>query len=449
MGAAPARGFGHGPVEPSSTSKRGRGSATFPRNGRNGGRFRARFAWPGQTRHSSPLARMKYLAPRRWASALALVILTGAGPADAAKKHTVAEGQSLWRIAQRYQVTVAAICEANGVQEDAPLKPGQVLLIPEKGEKIEPPRPPPQAEGERPAESDKDGGSELKTHWVVRKPDPSTQTQKTPAERGGVNPCMTADPGWGAYDSWSREPSMGQMIAPKRSPLTSGGYFDVMFHFHGHEAVRKEWVQAMSRPVLVGIDLGIGSGAYEAAFRSPLAFEQLVASVEKAMAKKYGRKAARVRKIGLSGWSAGYGAVQEILRHEKWLARVDTVVLLDGLHAGYDQGLLSETQLAPFLRFSRLAAAGDRFFFVSHSSIIPPGYASTTETANFLIYKLGGRPRAARPRGADPWGLELISRYNRGSFHVRGFRGNDKMDHCAHIGLYRDVLRVHVRRRWG
>ena len=86
--------------------------------------------------------------------------------------------------------------------------------------------------------------------------------------------------------------------------------------------------------------------------------------------------------------------------------------------------------------------------FVSHSSIIPPGYASTTETANYLISKLGGRPRKALPRRSDPMGLELISRYSRGNFHVCGYRGNDKMDHCAHIGLYRDVLKVHVSRRW-
>jgi hypothetical protein len=31
---------------------------------------------------------------------------------------------------------------------------------------------------------------------------------------------------------------------------------------------------------------------------------------------------------------------------------------------------------------------------------------------------------------------------------VRGFRGNGKLDHCAHIGLYRDVLRAYIARRW-
>ena len=42
--------------------------------------------------------------------------------------------------------------------------------------------------------------------------------------------------------------------------------------------------------------------------------------------------------------------------------------------------------------------------FVSHSSIIPPGYASTTETANFLIEKVGGKPHKASRAAATRWG---------------------------------------------
>src|SRR5262249_41683690 len=58
------------------------------------------------------------------------------------------------------------------------------------------------------------------------------------------------------------------------------------------------------------------------------------------------------------------------------------------------------------------------------------------------------KPTRTKPRGHDPMGLDLISRFSKGKFHVRGYAGNDKMDHCAHIGLYRDVLKVHVIPRW-
>jgi hypothetical protein len=284
-------------------------------------------------------------------------------------------------------------------------------------------------------------------NWVVNKPAAATQTQKTAAERG-VNPCNTPDKGWGVYDKWSRAPSMGQMISPGKGGVASNGAFDVMFHFHGHEPVRKEWVEVMDGAVLVGIDLGIGSGPYASAFASPEAFKRLVQSVEKAMADKTGKKNAHVRHVGVSAWSAGYGAVGEIIRQDYGKKLVDTVILLDGLHSGYSGDSLNEAQLAPFVAFAKDATAKRRFMFVSHSSIIPPGYASTTETAKFLIDKVGGRPRKTKPRGADPMGLDLNARYSRGSFHVRGYDGNDKMDHCAHIGLLRDVLKVHVKPRW-
>jgi hypothetical protein len=282
-------------------------------------------------------------------------------------------------------------------------------------------------------------------NWYLAKPAVETQTRKTPAERG-VNPCDTPDPGFGRYEPWNKAPSMGQMLVPRAGAMSTNGEFDVVFHFHGHEPARKEWVQAMSRPVFVGVTLGIGSGPYEAAFRELGAFERLVKSVEQALSTEVRR--ARARRIGLSAWSAGYGAVQEILRQPFGRDRVDTVVLLDALHAGFFGDGLNEAQLEPFVRFARKAAADRSLMVVSHSSIIPPGYASTTVTANFLIDELAGRPTRTRPRSSDPMGLDLYSRFDKGGFHVRGYAGGSELDHCAHLGLFRDILKVHVAPRW-
>jgi hypothetical protein len=281
--------------------------------------------------------------------------------------------------------------------------------------------------------------------FVAGKPAASTQVSKSVAERGGVNPCATEDPGFGAYGGWRRDIAMGQLLIPERKGFARRGGFDVMLHFHGHEPARKEWVKVMDGAVLVGITLGVGSGAYETTFASPDAFNALMSSVESAISKQLGRKAV-ARRIGLSAWSAGYGALQRILERDVTRRRIDTVILLDGLHAGYSGTTLNAAQLRPFVDFAKLSAAGQKLMFVSHSSIIPPGYASTTETANFLIHSVGGKPKASRGRG--PLGLELIDRFTRGNFHVRGFSGNDKLDHCAHLGLFADVLEVHVKPRW-
>lgn len=282
--------------------------------------------------------------------------------------------------------------------------------------------------------------------WVTVKPASSTQVQKDAQERG-VNPCMTPDPGFGIYGAWRRDVSMGQYLQPARGGIRKDGSFDVMFHFHGHEAIRKEWVEVMDGAVLASVDLGIGSGSYETTFALPTVFEQYLRSVEEAVARRTGIGRAHARHIGLSAWSAGYGAVQQILRQPLG-KRIDAVVLLDGLHAGYFEGHFDGRQVAAVIDFAKRSAAGQGLFFFSHSSIIPPGYASTTEAANWLIWEVGGRPTSARRRPSETMGLELISRFDREGFHVRGYTGNDKMDHCAHIGLFRDVLKVHVAPRW-
>ncbi len=376
---------------------------------------------------------------------LACLVVMAALAAPAAAKaqvHEVKKGETLSHIARRYHVTITALRAKNGIRRGKPIFPGQKIEIPNGNSK---PKPGKEKNAQRGKKESKKAGP---NDWVTAKPDSNTQTQKSSKNRGGVNPCLTKDPGFGVYDRWSRAPSLGQMIVPQRGGVTRRGSFDVMLHFHGHEAMRKEWVKVMRGPVLVGIDLGLGSGPYASAFGSPDTFKKLLASVEKAVAEKTGKKSARVRKVGVSAWSAGYGAVGQILSQPLGRSKVDTVVLLDGLHSGYSGKTLNEAQMKPFLDYAREARRGRKFMFVSHSSIIPHGYASTTETANWLIWKLGGKPRRTRPRGSDPMGLDLISRYTRGHFHVRGYAGNDKMDHCAHLGLMKDVLKVHIRPRW-
>lgn len=70
------------------------------------------------------------------ASSCAFVLALGA--VAVGKTHTVYEGQRLGSIAKRYNVTVEELCAANGLDPKKPIKPGQKLVIPEHGKKVEP-----------------------------------------------------------------------------------------------------------------------------------------------------------------------------------------------------------------------------------------------------------------------------------------------------------------------
>ena len=66
---------------------------------------------------------------RRRLLAAAIVWLLSAGAAGA-KEHVVGDGQTLGKIAKRYQISIAALCKANGISRRDKIKPGQRLTIP-------------------------------------------------------------------------------------------------------------------------------------------------------------------------------------------------------------------------------------------------------------------------------------------------------------------------------
>jgi hypothetical protein len=144
----------------------------------------------------------------------------------------------------------------------------------------------------------------------------------------------------------------------------------------------------------------------------------------------------------LSSWSAGYGAVAQILGRGD--ARVDAVVLLDSLYAGYVDARrsLDRARLAPFAGAARAALAGGPAFFLTHTEIATPGYGSTAEVASFLLAELGvsSSPVDEAP-GLGAGAYPLRTAFEQGRLWIRGYGGADRDAHCAQLHLLPVVLR--------
>jgi hypothetical protein len=293
---------------------------------------------------------------------------------------------------------------------------------------------------DRPARLD-DGTRAQSSDWVKARP--GFQTSRSPAERGGVEPCATQPVDTSAFEPWSRS-SQGELLVPRQLPLDASGQFTLVIHLHGNDPVRRELVESGQRFVLYAITLDVGE-SYAPLFSGP-GVRALVAEAEQALTKRAGRPA-RVGHLVLSAWSAGFVGVEAALaRPRSDGPRIDAVVLIDGLHAPRSDAAAFKAQLQPFVDYAQRAAQGDGFFYVSHSSIDPPDFASTTECAHYLVAAVDGKPEAVRRE--DRFGLELVEYFSRGDFHVRGYAGNDKADHCAQLALLRDVY-AELGRRWG
>jgi hypothetical protein len=222
--------------------------------------------------------------------------------------------------------------------------------------------------------------------------------------------------------------------------------FDLVVHFHGAAWLPEQAVAALDdHPVTAVVNLGAGSGAYHRAFTDPAVFDSLLASVTREVSVATGR-AARVGRVTLVGFSAGHGAVRAIIREPRHFARVSAVLLLDGMHTSYvpdgtvtaTGGTLDTTNLTAFADFARAAMRGEKRFLVTHSEIFPGTFASTTETADWLLRALGLRRTPVLRWG--PRGMQQLSEVRAGRFELLGFAGNSGPDHIDHLHAMPELL---------
>jgi predicted esterase len=97
---------------------------------------------------------------------MTVALLVLAPTAHAERVHVVASGHTLGKIAKRYNVTIQAICHANDIDKNKPIRPGQKLIIPEK--------------------SDKTGDKARRENLAKAAPSPE---KEPPPRRGGADPA--------------------------------------------------------------------------------------------------------------------------------------------------------------------------------------------------------------------------------------------------------------------
>ena len=215
------------------------------------------------------------------------------------------------------------------------------------------------------------------------------------------------------------------------------GSMDLLIHFHGSSNVPKHAVYDSNHPLLLAVvNLGSGSSVYENAFEDQSTFPKLVEMIYQTASE---RKAAKIKpaRIYLSSFSAGYGAVRAILKNHQPM--VDGIVLLDGLHTDYipsrrvlsQGGKLNDEKLRDFLQYARLAMDNKKKLLITHSEIFPGTYASTTETADFLIRSLHLQRRPVLKWG--PVGMQMLTETRAGGLTILGFAGNSAPDHVDHF----------------
>jgi hypothetical protein len=229
--------------------------------------------------------------------------------------------------------------------------------------------------------------------------------------------------------------STGKLFVPER--LAKSGTVPLFVHFHGGDWLPEVAADRVGAAV-IAVQLGSGSGVYGRRFADPKAFAELLREAEEKAGVRFGP-------VGLTAWSAGYGSVRAILQQPENFARVQFVVLLDALHAGYadDKAAGTSRQLVDrdlevFADFAREAATGRKQMIVTHSEVFPATFASTTETADWLLARLDLTRTPTVAWG--PMQTQQLSEAKRGRFRLLGYAGNSAPDHVDQLHALPDVL---------
>lgn len=235
-------------------------------------------------------------------------------------------------------------------------------------------------------------------------------------------------------------PNGGKLLNPE-------GRVDVLLHLHGAASViEPAYVQTARTGLLILFNRKGLSSVYTSPFRETTLLSKLLDDARAALHgagmlhdQPWGR-------ITLSTFSAGFGGARELLKQDN-RDRIDALVLADSLYCGYEgdpaKHQVDRQLMSGFERFALRAARGETTMVVSHSSQVPEGYASTMETADYLIQNVAARP-VESPASDWPDGMSPSRRLGRGRFLVLGFKGDGPQDHMSHL---REISRLWAKAR--
>jgi hypothetical protein len=222
---------------------------------------------------------------------------------------------------------------------------------------------------------------------------------------------------------------LGTLFVPEK--VKPGRQAELLLFFHGGDWIPELAAAKQRNMAVITVQAGAGSSTYERLFADPARLPRLLAEAEARSGLTFGE-------IDLGGWSAGCGALRKILNDPPSYRRVTRVLCIDGVHTGYVNGKpgpaesqIETGNLQIWLRFGRDAIAGGKRLIITHTEIFPGTFASTTETADYLLREWG---LAAHPVVRwGPMGTQILSETKAGGLLVVGFAGNSAPDHVDQL----------------
>lgn len=228
----------------------------------------------------------------------------------------------------------------------------------------------------------------------------------------------------------------GELFIPDDFTLENNRV-NLVFHLHlSPAAAHKAFAKSRLNAVQIALHLGSFSSPYRIYFSNPERFDEILDNALDALKMRYHTLGLKWGHVCVTAFSGGYGGAREFMRFPRIYDQIGSLILLDCPHTSYtEDGKVYPPQMAGFVKFAIDAIAGNKTFIMTHSQIVPDGYASTTECADYLIASVSGKRKPWD--GVNAVGMEWTSRYDAGQFHIYGYKGKTAPDHMKHLrGMY-------------
>jgi hypothetical protein len=272
-----------------------------------------------------------------------------------------------------------------------------------------------------------------------------------PMPRRVIKPSASPPPGQSLQ--LTNDAAWATLFLPEGWRVPSDGRTTLVVHFHTvpwftiQEHVRRE-----SKLPLLNFALGEGSATYARPFLDPVKFQTWLRIVEAELVSHGGATNTRVTGVDISSFSAGYGAVREILKLETNRSVVRRVVLCDSLYGGlaetnapYPQRKVLAEHVEPWRLFAQAAARGEKTFLLTTSDIETARYASTRECGSAVAAVAGAEFKPVVKDScvaARETEYPLVRRADLGRFHVWNYAGTNAQAHLTHVRHLADLWRA-------
>jgi len=293
------------------------------------------------------------------------------------------------------------------------------------------------------------------------------------AAAGAIQGCTDKPPPVRAADASDRSPREPVVDSPKRSSETTPyrakltargaelyvppwfmpnnkGRYDLIVHFHGLGKLQEGNLdRSQINAAVVSINLGIGTDGYGSAFRDAQSFTKLLDETQAELDKSGRAPNAKLGRLALSAWSAGFVSVAKIMSDPSNAEKVDAVVLADGFFTSFTnvkKRIINTPSLERFVALVDTASKGDKLFVITHTAIPTQDYPSVEETVTKLLEMTSSQKTPSTAVG--PRNMHETYTVHRGAFHVKGYEGLTAGDHIKQIQAMGETIYPYLRTRW-